>query len=64
MLGAPMLRQRAAAMAPRGISYCVVLPQCGGGVKVGFGRIAASEIETPNTGSFQEPSESSGKLSG
>ena len=34
MIGRPMLEQRAAMMAPQGISYCITLPQSDGGVKV------------------------------
>lgn len=34
MAGAPFLQQRAAMMAPVGISYCIALPQSDGGLKV------------------------------
>lgn len=34
MLGLPMLQERATGMAPRGLSYCINLPQSNGGVKM------------------------------
>lgn len=44
MLGAPMLEQRLAMMAPAGVSYVIGLPQSDGGVKlVGVLPAAASE---------------------
>ena len=44
MLGAPMLEQRMAMMAPAGVCYVIMLPQSDGGVKI-LGVMPAAAVE-------------------